>query len=330
MLKTEIAEVLNRPGKMYEIAERVNYKRELVGEDKEIYDVADAWVREIGEKGHDPEHEIASFIKKTVTEEVYNAPDELLDSLFERGSVGEFDDSYAVVTPKNTLIAYDAAKGGNVDRSFIDWTWLQPTWKNKQVETDLSYVDMRRGGFKSVATLTTYATEALQNQMFYDMFSVVDAAITGGEQLISVASSKPTLEAMDQLALYLNDREANASTIVTLTKYAQAITRMEGYAQYMSDAMRDEFNRYGLCRTYDGLGIATISGAHKTSWGQMLLPDKRIYGIAGKIGTLDMKGDIHVYEDEDNQNELIKIKVADFTFGYAITDIDKVAKIVLV
>jgi len=326
MLKTEIAEVMNN--KMYDIAEKVTYNLNLNSEEKEVTELCDAWVKEVSEKG-DPNKEIAAFIKRTVNEEVYNAPDELLDMMFDRGSVGEFDDYEVVVSPKNTLVAHEASKGGNVDRSFIDFSVLKPTWKNRQVETDLSYVDMRRNGFKSVALLTTYAVEALKNAMFYDIFTMVDAAITGGEQAISETTALPTQTSMDKLSLYLNDRAPQAGVAVTLSKYAQAIMRMTGYSAYLSDAMKDEFNRYGLARFFDGVKIASISGAKKQGNGNLLIPDKKIFGIAGKIGTLDMKGEVRVYEDMDNQNEVLKIKVADFTYGFCITDIDKVCKITM-
>lgn len=41
-----------------------------------------------------------------------------------------------------------------------------------------------------------------------------------------------------------------------------------------------------------------------------------------------MKGDLHVYETMDNNKEAINIKIADFTYGYAITKIENAAKIV--
>lgn len=326
MLKTEIAEVMNN--KMYDIAEKVSYNQNLLTEEKEVTELCDAWVKEVSEKG-DPDKEIAAFIKRTINEEVYNAPDELLDMIFERGSVGEFDDYEVVGTPKNTLVAHEAAKGGNVDRSYIDFSVLKPTWKNRQVETDLSYVDMRRNGFKSVALLTTYATEALKNAMFYDIFTMVDAAITGGEQAIAESTAMPTQTSMDKLSLYLNDRNPQAGVAVTLSKYAQAIMRMDGYEAYLSDAMKDEFNRYGIARFYDGIKIASISGAKRQGNGNLLIPDKKIFGIAGTIGNLDMKGEVRVYEDMDNQNEVLKIKVADFTYGFCITNIDNVCKITM-
>lgn len=327
MLRTEIAELMNKDSVMYDIAQKTEYNLNLSVEEKEIAQVCDAWAKEIGERGVDSDHEIAAYIKRTVTDEVYNAPDELLDQLFERGSVGEFDDTYSEKEAKNTLVAYEAAKGGNVDKSWIDFSALAPTWKNRQVETDISYVDLRKNGFKSIAKLTTFGKESLQNALFYDVFSAVDAAITGGEQKIDVTGAVPTLTAMDALSLYLTDRDPNA-VAVALTKYVQQVGRMDGYSQYMSDSMKDKFNRYGLIDTFDRLKLAGISGAKKQGNGDLLIPDKRIFGIAGKIGTLDMKGELHVYETLDNNKEAVNIKIADFTYGYAITNIENAAKIV--
>lgn len=327
MKNTEVAEIMSDSARVYELAEKTNYHLRLTAEEQDAADVLDNWAREIGKTGYDRDHEIAAFVTRTVNDEIYNAPDELLDSMFERGTVGEFDDYEAQKEVKNTLVAHDAAKGGNVDRSYLDFTALAPTWRNLQVESDLSYVDMRKNGWKSVATLTTYATEALQNKLFAVVFGAIDQAITGGEQKIDVTGAKPTQEAMDALALYLTDRDPDCMAI-SLTKYAQAIARMDGYSDFMSGTMKDEFNRYGLVQLYDGVRIAAISSARKTGQGELLIPDKRIFGIAGQIGTLDMKGEIHTYEDMDNNHERIHLMIKDFTFGYAITHIDNAAKIV--
>ena len=327
-IRTEIDELMKKDGVLFDVAEKVEYKRELNAEEKEIAEISDAWAREIGKTGKDPDCTIAEFLNRTVTEEVYNAPDELLDQIFNRGSVGEFDDYEGHKDPKNTLVAHEAAKGGTVDRSWIDVSVLKPTWKNRQVETDLTYADLRRNGFKSIATLTTFMKEACQNALFYDALSMADAAVTGGDQLIAVDGTTPTLEAMDALSLYLNDRGSD-NVIVTLNKYAQAIRRMPNFAQYMSSAMKDDFNRYGLVKTYDGIGIAGISGAKKTGLGNLLIPDKRIYGIADKIGNLDMKGEIHTYQDMNNQSEKVHLMLKDFTYGIMLTNVENFAKVTL-
>ncbi len=327
-LKIEVAELMEKPGVMYDVAEKVEYKRNLSTEEKEIYEISDAWCKEIGKTGCDEKKEIAAFVNKVVNEEIYNAPDELLDSMFDRGSIGEFDDEEFTKTPKNTLEAHEAAKGGTVDRSYIDFTAVKPIVRNRQIETDLSYVDLRKNGFKSVATLTTYAKEALQNALFYDVFSMIDNAIVGGDQLVTAGGKVPTQTAVDAFNLYLLDRDPSA-VAVCLTKYAQALGRMSGRAQYMSNDMKDEFNRYGLVNFIDGIRIASISSAKKTGKGQLMLPDLRIFGVAGKIGGLDMKGEIHTYERFDDSNEKVILKVADFTYSVGITNIENCNKMVL-
>lgn len=327
-LKIEVAELMEKPGVMFDVAEKVEYKRNLTNEEKEVFEISDAWAREIGKTGNDKDCEIAAFVNKVVNEEIYNAPDELLDSMFDRGSIGEFDDEEFVKTPKNTLEAHEAAKGGTVDRSYIDFTAIRPITKNRQIETDLSYVDLRKNGFKSVATLTTYAKEALHNALFYDVFSMIDNAIVGGEQLVTAGGKVPTQTAVDAFNLYLLDRDPNA-VAVCLSKYAQALGRMDGRAQYMSSNMKDEFNRYGLVNFIDGVRVASISGAKKTGKGQLMLPDLRIFGVAGKIGALDMKGELHTYEDMDNSNEKVIIRVKDFTYSVGITNIENCNKMVL-
>lgn len=328
-LNVEVAELMNKPGRVYEVAEKTRYNLSLSNEDKEISDVLDAFAHDVGKTGNDSEKQIAQFITRTVQDELYTAPDELLDSLFDRGSIGEFDDYQANRTVKNTLVAYEAAKGGNVNRSYLNFTSITPSWYNLQVETDLSYVDMRRNGWKSIANLTTFMTEALQNKMFYQVFNAIDAAITGGEQKIDVTGAEPTMEAMDALALYLNEyTDGSTPFTVSLMKYCSKMRRMTGYSEYLSDSMKNDFNRYGLVQNYDGIAITGISSAKKLGDGSLLIPDKRVFGIAGKIGNLDMKGEIHTYQDEDNNHERIHLMVKDFTFGYSISHIERVAKIV--
>ena len=329
MLNTEVASIMKEDGKIYKTAEKSMYNLALSSEEKEIASTLDAWAKDIGNRGVDVNNEIASLVTKTVQTELYNAPDELLDELFDRGCVGEFDDAEVMATPKNTLIAYDAAKGGNVDRSWIDVKFLAPVWKNKQIETDIRYVELRRNGFKSISTLITYATEALKNALFADVFAGVDAAITGGDQVFAVTGGVPTIEAMDKLTNYLSDWSTGTTNVVALSKYIQAIGRMPGFYQYLSTDMKDEINRYGRLGTYGGAVLSAIPTAKKMADGSLAIPDKRIFGVAGKIGTLDMKGEVHTYETMDNNSEMVHLSIKDFTYGYAITNIENVAKITL-
>lgn len=85
---------------------------------------------------------------------------------------------------------------------------------------------------------------------------------------------------LGKLSLYLNDR-ASDSVIITLNKYAQAIRRMPNFAQYMSNTMKDDFNRYGLVKSYDGIGIAGISGS-KENWYRFSSSSRQTYLWCGR------------------------------------------------
>lgn len=132
MTNVEIAELISSTN-MYEIAYKTSHTLELNENETTVAAQLDAHFKEIGKRGCDPDHEIASFVQKVINEEIYNTPDELLDLIFDRGTIGEFDDFENITTPKNTLMAHEAAKGGNVERSYLDVSVLTPTWKNRQV-----------------------------------------------------------------------------------------------------------------------------------------------------------------------------------------------------
>lgn len=334
MTEMEIAQIIDTVN-MYELSCKTNSGMKLDNVESDAVAELDNHFKAIGKSGHDKDHEIASFVQKVINEEVYNAPDELLDGMFDRGSVGEFDDFESVVMPvKNTLVAHEAAKGGNVDRSFLDISVVKPIYKNRQVETDLSFADVRRNGWKSIALLSEYAVAALKNALFYDVFSMIDNGITSGaENYINETSTRPTQASMDALALYIQDRRDMANgngrgQIVALSKYVQAASKLTGF---VSDDIVNEVHLNGALGMYDSVPMYGISGAKKLGDGSLLIPDKRIYGIAGKVGSLQMKGDINVYQHEDTNKELFHLKFADFTYGVALdkTSLDMCAKIVL-
>lgn len=329
-IRTEIAELMNTKGTMLNWASKVNYApKSLSAEETEISEVVDAWAKEIGRTGHDNDLEISNFITKVIVPEVYDMPDALLSTMFDRGSIGEFDDVQINEIAKNTLKAFEAAKGGNVEKSYIDPKAFTPNRTCRQVETEITYADLRKNGFKSIATLTNFALEALQNEMVGDVFTQLDAGITGTNQVFSITGSTLTMDAIDGLALYVGDNATNGDTPFTfsLSKYAQQIAKISGMTAFMSDTMKDEYNRYGLVNFYNGMKIGAISSAHKTSLGKFLVPDKRVFGVAGKVGTLDTYGDVRVYETLNNNKEKVEIKVTGFEYGVCITNPEKVGKI---
>lgn len=329
--KIEIAEIMEKNGQMYDWAEKVNRGASLTAEEAEISQVVDAWAKEIGTKGKDSDNEIAEFIVKTITDPVYSKPDALIEKIFDSDSIGEFDDYAINKTPKNTLVAYDAAKGGNVFKSYIDTSALTPTWKHAQVETEISYAQLRRGGFKNIANMAVFAKEALDNKKIKDVFSALDTAIAGGDQVFGVTGGESALTktVLDKLSLYVLDHLADGDEGIMfgLNKYAQAIANMSGYTSYMSDKMKDDYNRYGLVKDYGGCLIGGFSGARKAADGELLVPDKRIFGIAGKIGNICDRGELRVYETLDNNKERVSLKFTGYEYGIKITNPENVAKI---
>ncbi|MEG1563301.1 MAG: hypothetical protein RR365_06195 [Bacteroides sp.] len=311
----EIAELI-RSVNMYEIAAKTNEGLILTSDEEKVVSQLDTHFKEIGKKGHDSEHEIASFIQKVINEEIYNTPDELLGLLFEQGTIGTFDDFEDITAPKNTLIAYDAAKGGNVPRSFLDIGKLVPTWKNMQIETDISFADLERDGWKKVSTITEFAIATFKNRMFAAIFDVIDAAIASGENYLEAAGAKPTQADMDAISLYINDR-TESGVIVALSKYVQAASKLTGF---VSDEMKNEVHRTGRLGTYDGVSLTPISSAKKLGDDTKLLKDKRMYGVAGKLGVINMKGEVKTYQIEDPNKEVFHIMFKDFTFGFAFND----------
>lgn len=328
MTKIEIAEAI-KDTNMYELACKTNAKLDLTDSEKVTVAQLDAYFKKVGEKGADPECEIAAFIRKTINEEIYNTPDELLDYLFNRDTIGEFDDFEGETDPKNTLVAYETAKGTNVKRSFLDKNVLKPTWFNLQIETDISYADLRKNGWKSVAKLTEYAIAAFKNKMFKMIFDKIEAGIAAGaDNYLSVGGSAMTQAASDAVALYVNDRADGDGVIVGKSVYVQQMSKLTGFA---SDEMRNEVHRTGRLGSYDGCEMFPISGAKKLGDGTPVFIDKRVYGIAGQIGSLNMKGETKVYETMDNNNESIHLQFKDFTFGVAFNadTLEKVFKVVL-
>lgn len=329
--KIEIAEIMEKNGQMYDWAEKVNRGASLTAEETEISQVVDAWAKEIGTKGKDSDNEIAEFIIKTITDPVYSKPDALIEKMFDSDSIGEFDDYIINKTPKNTLVAYDAAKGGNVFKSYIDTSALTPTWKHAQVETEISYAQLRRGGFKNIANMAVFAKEALDNKKIKDVFSALDTAIAGGNQVFAVTGGESALTKaiLDKLSLYVLDHLADGDEGIMfgLNKYAQAIANMSGYTSYMSDKMKDDYNRYGLVKEYGGCLIGGFSGARKAADGELLVPDKRIFGIAGKVGNICDRGELRVYETLDNNKERVSLKFTGYEYGIKITNPENVAKI---
>ncbi|MGP1411688.1 MAG: hypothetical protein ACTTKD_07625 [Peptoanaerobacter stomatis] len=156
MNKTAMASLIKEEGKLYSWATKVANRIDLTAEEKDISKEISAWANEIGNSGRDRDGSFASYIRAVITPELDASKDFLIDALFNQGQIGEFDRKDYTITPKNTLKAYDAAKGGNVPKSYLDLSKAYSNTKHSQVEFEIPYIEFRKpDSFKTVATYTT-------------------------------------------------------------------------------------------------------------------------------------------------------------------------------
>ena len=151
---------------------------------------------------------------------------------------------------------------------------------------------------------------------------IVAASYLGVEPKVlrqPVKSEPPRYVEPLTLALYLLEHGTNPF-ILGRTKYAQQIARMTGQSEYMSSAMKDDFNRYGLVNFIDGVRVAHIPS---------VLPDGKVFGIADKIGTLDMRGSLRMYETFDNTAEKVDLKLTGFEYGFMIANPENICKLTI-
>ncbi|MGL5646833.1 MAG: hypothetical protein ACRDDY_03195, partial [Clostridium sp.] len=298
---------------------------ELSEEQKEISKAVNEFAQSIYKTGT-VNTELSQFLIKVIEPEVANAPSEILSMLFNEGEIGEFDEQGVYASPKNTLVARaSAARTGNVDKSYIDFTRGNKFTEHLQIETEIKMSDLRRDGALTIAQLVVYAIDAFNNKKFNLIFDHVDGLIQGGDQLITSAGTL-TQEAMDKFAGYLEDR-GNAPVIVGLSTVLRGIKNMSGYENFMSENMKDKLYAASILEMYNGVNLASVKAGVKLGDGSSILPEGRLFGIADKIGDVSMKGELRALQTVDNNREVIELKFTGFEFTCVITDIEKLAEL---
>lgn len=325
---TEVASAVQEKN-IIELSEKAKLNT-LQSDDREAIEIIDNFAREIGNSGKTNENTnlVSELIKKTVEPVLFQADSSILYDIFDMEDIGEFDEKKFTGLPKNTIKVHDAVRGGNVPKSYVDPQLFSPQSVKLQAETELNYADLRRNGWKSISKMTELTREAFEQEMFYRLFAGIDSALdaTTGDQNIATGSALTPANA-DVLARYLRDMSEGNPFMVGLSKYVDSLARMAGYETYLSDELKNELNRVGRLAMFDGVKLSSVPTARKTAKGQTLLPDKRIFGIAGKIGEANMRGEMRVYETYDNNAEKVHLKFTGFDFDYAIYHADKIARI---
>ena len=328
-MNLELSTKMQENGFLVDWAERVQYGLDLTDEHREASEAMDEWARKIGERGVDKDNEIAELVRRAITNDVISTPDELISMMFDESAIGEFDDFYGEKEPKNTIKVYDSIKGGNVDASYIDFTRMEPTWRELQAETFIKYVDLRRGGYKTVANLVNFIREAFAQKRWSILFTLAAASVSAAPNLITEATSAVTATSADALAVYLMDisEPGESPVILSQNKYIMQMSKLPSAASIQSNEAKEAWRRYGSIGYYAGQEMRGFSGVRKMSDGNLVIPDKVVLGVAGKIGAAVTRGETHVYESMDNNAEHVHIKANGFSFGTMITRPEKIAKI---
>ena len=331
MFNTELSAILDESGRLIDLSNKVKYKAELSAEDVEITKAIDAWAKDVGSTGHDATHELSAMIRKAITQDSVLMPSDLIDRLFDTRTIGEFDDTRVEKAPKNTIKVFESVKGGNVDRSYFDFTTFAPKWTELQAETEISLLEMRRGGYKTVTAAINFITEALEQKKLKLVMDIIDLAISSGaDNYIPETGTTPSDAAIQKLALYLQDvTDGDTPVIFGLNKYIQSISLLPGVTSFLTDAVKNQYNTTGKVTNYAGSQLIGLSGQKRLADGSLMIPDKRLFGAGGKIGEIITRGETIVQQATDINSDKIHIKVNGFSFGTMITDISKAAKMVL-
>ena len=293
-LSEKLINAMEEKGRMVDWARNVvasSKDRNIVlsQEDVEISQEVNNYIKRMDKVGSTVAREqIASLINVIVEDEVYNAPTEILDQIFNTASYGEFDKIEVTKSIKNTLIAYESqARTGNVPKSYIDFTKGNVVEKHLQIETEIKMSDLRRQGALGVAQYALYAVEQFENRKFAIVLDLIDGLITSGENYFKSVGGL-TVASLNDFTNYLYENITEGQPeAVGLASVIHKIYSIAGIENRMSNAMKDELNDVSLLQKYNGTLLVPVKDGKKLGNGEKLLPKDKLYGIAGKIGKMN-------------------------------------------
>ena len=302
----------------------------LSQEDIEISNSINDYVKRLDKFGSQVAGEqIAQLVNVIVTDEVYNAPSEILDMMFDTASYDEFDKVKVTKNIKNTLIAYEsAARTGNVKKSYVDFAKGTVKETHLQIETELKMSDLRRNGALGVAEFALMSLETFNNKKFAIVMDMIDGLITGGANEFECTGGALTLAQLNNFTGYLNDNIVEGTPMaIGLSNVIRKIYQIANIENKMSDDMLTELNQKSYLPVKDGVAFVPVSAGKTMGDGSKLLKADTFYGIAGKAGVMYTKGQIRTLQEVDINREVIHIKFTGMEFGVCITDLKKIAKL---
>ena len=264
----------------------------LSQEDVEISNSINDYIKRLDKFGSQVAGEqIAQLVNVIVTDEVYNAPSEILDMIFDTTSYDEFDKVKVTKNIKNTLIAYESsARTGNVKKSYVDFTKGTVKETHLQIETELKMSDLRRQGALGVAEFALMALETFNNKKFAIVMDMIDGLIAGGDNAFECTGGSLTLAGINDFTGYLNDHITEGSPLaIGLSNIIRKVYQIANIEAKMSDDMLTELNQKTYLAVKDGVSFVPIKAGKKMGDGSTLLKPDTFYGISGKVGKINFQ-----------------------------------------
>lgn len=331
--ETVLSSALNEEGRLIEWAEKAANKQELNEIEQAISESMNQYGREIGKLGKDSAREaVSELIVKVIQPEVFSPiTEDILNKIFRTNSYGEFDIVKIMNTPKNTLIAYEnAARTGNVNKSYIDFTVGQVVEKSIQLEFEIDYDALKREGAFTVATHIMFALEEIRNKKFQIILDYVDSLIQGGDHLTECGSKTLTLGGLQEFTDRLDDNcETGIPMAVGLSTIVRNAMRVADVEKHMSDSVKDEVFRTGKLNHFFGTDFASVKAGRKTGKGEKLMAKDTLYGFCGEVGEMYTRGTMDIDSTKDMNARKIHFMISGIEFGVCITDLDKIYKLVI-
>lgn len=326
-VKIELSEAVQRPVDMLQWALNVKNKVELSEEEVAISESVNEVVRKADKFGsRQAKDTIAQLIVEIVEPILFEVPDDLLEKVLNFEDIGEFDAKKIYQSPKNTLVAYESApRTGNVKKSYINFEKGITKEAHLQIETELKMSNLRRAGALGVAEATLMVLEAFRYKKFKTIIGFIEEIIgMGGDNYIAGASL--TTSMVNQFVDYLNQNniESDYSEIIGLTSMVTKFSRESG-ADTSSDVYKDELLRKAKIKEVGNCLLFDVKDGKKLGNGEKLLPDKKLFGFAGTIGSAYNKGEMRSYVIEDGNTEVISLKFTGVEFGVSITNPERIA-----
>ena len=261
---------------------------------------------------------IAEIIVKIIEPEVFDVPMELLNQIFDQGSIGEFDDIKFESKWINGLVAKQSAiRTGNVEKTYLGVMDSKREITNLEIATEFPMSELRKPNGLGVAELSLYALEAFNNAKYRFLLNFIENKVVPSTAKFTGAISEATIEPFLGY-LYDNNDSATYSQVVGLSNQIRKVSKTAKNSAFYTDEMKDVLNREAKLQVLDNALLVPIKAGRKDGTGQTLIPDKKLYGFAGKVGQVFNRGELRVHVTENPNSEVFDVMFKGVEFGVAV------------